>query len=453
MLHLALPLLQIENPPESVPGSESTETSLLEGLKTESPLESILRDYFSSLGLEGILAEAAIASTLLLVSLLVAFIAYLVARKLLVGGVGAIIRRSENRWDDLLREARVLERLVLFVPVLALSIVLPSLFSEDSSLALFVRRVTLAMIVFQGLRVVYSILDGLAGIYQTFDVAQERPVRSFLQVVKIFLGILAAILIVASLMDESPWGLLSGLGAMTAIILLIFKDSILGFVASIQLAAHDIVRIGDWVEIPKFNIDGDVVEISLTTVKIRNFDKTISTVPTHSLTGETLKNWRGMKESGGRRIKRSLSIDMNSVKFLRPEDIESFRKFTVLRDYLDARLEEIEKHNQEHGYDAEIPINGRRLTNLGTFRRYVIEYLRRHPQVNDEMTLLVRYLQPTSEGLPVEIYIFCRDQVWANYEAIQADIFDHLLAAVPQFDLRVFQVPSDRSGGWVAPQD
>ncbi len=435
--------------PEAQESQTNGLTEILSSFKTDNPLEVILRDQFSEWGIPDSLNELTVTGTLIVVSLLIALISYWFARSILLRGVRALIHRSENKWDDMLKEAKVFERLSFFVPVLMLSIVLPSLFSVDSSVAEFVRRVTLAMIVLMGVRVLYSILDGVAGIYRTFDVAQERPIRSFLQVVKIFLGVFAGILIVASLMDESPWGILSGVGAMTAIILLIFKDSILGFVASLQLAAHNIVQIGDWVEIPKYNIDGDVIEISLNTVKVRNFDRTISTVPTYSLMGETLKNWRGMQESGGRRIKRSLAIDMNSVKFLEAKDIEGYKHFTIISDYLDEKLNEIEKHNEELKVNEKVPVNGRRLTNLGTFRRYLKEYLHRHEMINKNMTLLVRYLQPSAKGLPVEIYVFSSDKNWINYEGILADIFDHILAAVPEFDLRVFQVPSDKNGGWV----
>jgi miniconductance mechanosensitive channel len=224
--------------------------------------------------------------------------------------------------------------------------------------------------------------------------------------------------------------------------MLIFKDTILGFVASIQLSGHDMVRIGDWIEMPKYGADGDVIDVSIHTVKVRNWDKTITTIPTYSLVSDAFKNWRGMSESGGRRIKRALHIDLNSIKFCTDEMLERFKKFSLLRDYISSRQEEISRYNQEHKTDTSQLINGRRQTNIGVFRAYIIAYLKNHPKIHKNMTFLVRHLEPTEHGLPVQIYVFSNDQVWANYESIQADIFDHLLAAVPEFELRVFQNPT-----------
>jgi len=229
---------------------------------------------------------------------------------------------------------------------------------------------------------------------------------------------------------------------MTAVLLLIFRDAILGFVAGIQLTANNMVQTGDWISMPKYDADGDVVDVSLTTVKVQNWDKTITTIPTYALVSDSFKNWRGMSESGGRRIQRAVYIDMNTVRFCTPEMLKKFRRIQHISGYIDQKLEEIGAHNREHDVDDSVKVNGRRLTNIGTFRVYLQAYLRHHPKVNQEMTFLIRHLSPGENGLPVEVYIFSNDQVWANYEAIQADIFDHILAVIPEFGLRVFQNPS-----------
>jgi miniconductance mechanosensitive channel len=231
---------------------------------------------------------------------------------------------------------------------------------------------------------------------------------------------------------------------MAAVLILVFRDTILGFVASIQLSANNMVKPGDWIEMPSHNADGTVLDISLNTVKVQNWDKTIATVPTYALVSESFRNWKGMEESGGRRIKRSINIDMNSVCFVDDKMAERFKKIQVLKDYVVNREEEIKKYNEENKIDGSVVVNGRRMTNLGTFRKYVEEYLLQHPKIHNDMTFLVRQLQPDERGLPIEIYVFSNDQAWANYEAIQADIFDHILAVIPQFDLRVFQSPSGR---------
>jgi len=232
------------------------------------------------------------------------------------------------------------------------------------------------------------------------------------------------------------------MGAMAAVIMLIFKDTILGFVAGVQLSANDMVRLGDWIEMPGRNTDGNVIDITLNTIKVRNWDQTISTIPPYALITESFTNWRGMEESGGRRIKRSVSIDMKSIHFLSSEEIDRLKKIQIIRRYIETREQEIEQYNKDKGFDVSMPVNGRKLTNLGIFRKYLEEYLKRHPEIHNDMTFLVRHLQPTDKGLPIEIYVFCKDQRWVYYESIQADIFDHIMAVIPQFGLRVFQSPT-----------
>jgi miniconductance mechanosensitive channel len=254
---------------------------------------------------------------------------------------------------------------------------------------------------------------------------------------------LAAIFIISVLLNKEPWGLFSLLGGMTAVTMLVFKDSILGFVAGIQLGANDMIREGDWIEMPKYGADGDVIEVTVNTVKVRNWDKTISTVPTYALITDSFKNWRGMSESGGRRIKRSICIDMNTVKFATEEMLSIFRKMELLKEYVDQKQQQIDADNSEKQIDLSATVvNGRRQTNLGIFRAYLENYLHDNPKIHTGMTFLVRHLQPTAQGLPIEIYVFSSDKNWVNYEAIQADIFDHILAALPEFGLRVYQQPS-----------
>ncbi|MBN9505455.1 MAG: mechanosensitive ion channel [Altererythrobacter sp.] len=279
-------------------------------------------------------------------------------------------------------------------------------------------------------------------IYARRPDAASRPIKGYIQVVKIVLFVTAAILMVAVLMEQSPLLLLSGLGAMAAVLMLVFSDTILSLVASVQLTSNDMLRVGDWIEMPALNADGDVIDIALHTVKVQNWDKTITTIPTHRLISESFKNWRGMQESGGRRIKRSLAIDQNGVRFLDADEIAGLRRFALLDDYLAHKHEEIGHWNQKLAQAGRDPVNERRVTNVGTFRAYVLAYLRAHPRIAQDMTLLVRQLDPTAQGLPLEIYCFTSTTRWGDYEDIQGDIFDHILAVLPLFGLRLFQTPS-----------
>jgi miniconductance mechanosensitive channel len=287
-----------------------------------------------------------------------------------------------------------------------------------------------------------SVLTAANAIYSTRPEHKERPIKGYLQVVKILLYVAACVVIVATLMDRSPWLFLSGIGAMTAVLLLIFKDTILSLVASIQLTSNEMVRVGDWIEMPQLGADGDVIDVALHTVKVQNWDKTITTIPTHKLISESFKNWRGMSDSGGRRIKRSLFLDLNTIRFLEAEEIERFGRFALLKDYIGEKREELAEFNQQPGRDLSLRADTRQLTNVGTLRAYIVNYLRAHPSIRQDMTLIVRQRDPGPNGLPLEIYTFTNDTRWAAYEDIQSDIFDHILAIVPEFGLRVFQTPS-----------
>jgi miniconductance mechanosensitive channel len=290
--------------------------------------------------------------------------------------------------------------------------------------------------------IVNALLEAGLQIYQSTDVSREKPIRGYIQLGKLASYLVGGIFVVSTLLEREPWGLLTGLGALSAVLLLTFRDSILGFVASVQLAANNMIRRGDWIEVPRYGADGDVIEVGLHTVKVQNWDKTISTIPTHTLITDSFKNWRGMSESGGRRIKRALNIDIGTIRLADEEMLQRFEKFEHISEYIAAKRAEIDAYNEEHGVDTSLGVNGRRITNVGTFRAYVEAYLRHHPKIHKEMTFLVRQLQPTEKGLPIEIYVFSNDQVWASYEALQADLFDHILAVVPEFGLRVYQTPS-----------
>jgi miniconductance mechanosensitive channel len=313
---------------------------------------------------------------------------------------------------------------------------------DAPALVTFLGNVTQAYMVLVVLLVIDALLNALHEIYQKLPVSEGRNIKSFVQVLKIIFYCVAVIFIISIFSVKTPQGLFTGLGAMAAVLMLVFKDTILGFVASIQLSANKMVNVGDWISMPKYNADGDVIDISLNTVKVQNWDKTIATIPTYALVSGSFNNWKGMEESGGRRIKRSINIDMNSVGFLNAEQVEKLGNFYLLKDYIQQKLVEIAEYNKSLNLDEDVVTNGRKMTNLGTFRKYLEEYLQLHPKIHKDMTFLVRHLQPTDKGLPLEIYVFSKDQAWTKYEAIQADIFDHILAIMPEFGLRVFQDPT-----------
>jgi miniconductance mechanosensitive channel len=289
-----------------------------------------------------------------------------------------------------------------------------------------------------------GLLSAANDVYQLRPDAKSRPIKGYLQIVKIVLYIVAGIVVLSLLVNRSPLVFLGGFGAMTAVLLLVFRDTILSLVASITLTQNDMIAVGDWIEMPKYGADGDVIDIALHTVKVQNWDKTITTIPTHQLMADSFKNWRGMSLSGGRRIKRSIHLDLNTIRFLTPDEIERLERFELLRDYLQEKQDELGRYQteKEQEVEGEVVPTPRRLTNVGTFRAYLVRYLRHHPEVHQDMTLIVRQLPPGPTGLPLEIYTFSRDTNWTNYEGIQADIFDHILAMIPEFGLRVYQNPS-----------
>ena len=369
-------------------------------------------------------------------------IANLLARRWLLHWIRAFVGKTKTTWDDALVARGVFDRLARIAPAAVLYSLLPLAVPEQADLQAAIHRIVVAYMILIGSLAADALLSAVLDVYETLGISRARPIKTYVQVAKLALYLVAAILILAMLLDRSPWGFLTGLGALTAVIMLVFKDTILGFVGSIQLIANDMVRLGDWIEVPKYGADGDVVDLTINTVKVRNWDKTITTIPTYNLISDSFKNWRGMSESGGRRIKRDISIDISSVKFCTPAMLDRFESIGLISDYVRSKRKEVEDHNRQQGVNPAQIADGRRLTNLGTFRAYVIAYLRRNPNVHPSMTFLVRQLQPGSTGLPLEVYVFSADQVWSSYEAIQADIFDHLIAVIPHFELRVFQNPS-----------
>ncbi len=379
-----------------------------------------------------------VSQTLILAGvLLLSYLVNVIARKFFLVRLIRLIKKSRFKWDDIFLEKKIFNRLIHLAPALVIYFFASAL----PFLEVWIQRITLTYMMGIGLLALESVLNSWITLYNSFEISRERPIKGYIQILKIFLYSTGGIFILATLMDRSPWGFISGLGAMTAVLLLVFKDTILGLVASFQFFANNMVSLGDWIEMPKYGADGDVIDITLHTVKVQNWDKTITTIPTYALISDSFKNWSGMKRSGGRRIKRAIYIDMNSIKFCTKEMLERFKRFHYITDYTRSKSDEIEAYNQKHNIDPK-DISGRRMTNIGTFRAYISAYLKNHPKIHNDMTFLIRHLALTEHGLPIEIYVFSNDQVWGNYEAIQADIFDHILAVIPEFDLRVFQNPT-----------
>jgi len=380
-----------------------------------------------------VIFQSAIA---IVVVLIVAWLSDLIAKRILIAFITKVVRKTKTHWDDIMLERKVFNKISHFAP--ALIIYTSASYLDRETWSNFVENGAYVYMIILAIMLLDTFLNAGNDIYNTMPVSKTRPIKGYLQIVKIFFYSLGIISIIAKFIDRDPLTIIAGMGAFAAVILLIFKDTILGFVASIQLSANRMVNIGDWISMPSKGADGTVIDISLNTVKVQNWDKTISTIPTYALVSESFNNWKGMEESGGRRIKRHFNIDVKSIHFLSEEDMDRFEKIKLIQDYVIKKKEEIRSLNPE----GEIPVNQRRLTNIGTFRKYVEAYLHNNPKIHENMTFLVRQLQPSEKGLPIEIYVFSNDQAWANYEAIQADIFDHILAIVPEFNLKVFQNPT-----------
>ncbi|MBT5800180.1 MAG: mechanosensitive ion channel [Gemmatimonadetes bacterium] len=414
---------------------------------------NILQQTLLELGLgEDFAATGARTGVSILVAL-AALIAHRLARGPVLRTIDSLIRRTNTDWDDALIERRVLHRLAHLVPGLVIYRLAPLALVGHARLQEIADTGVQIYLVLTSMLVIDALMSTTVDIYRSTKTSREISIKGLMQFLKVILYFLCGVFVVSVLLGKSPFYLLSGLTALTAVLLLIFRDAILGLVAGIQLSVNRMVARGDWIEMPKYGADGDVLDVTLTTVKVQNWDKTITTIPTYSLISESFKNWRGMQDSGGRRIKRSVHIDISTVKFLDEQMIERFGKIQYITDHIEHKKQELAEYNELNQVDLSHLANGRRMTNVGTFRAYVEAYLKNHPQISQEMTFLVRQLAPTPKGLPIEIYVFCKDKVWANYEAIQGDIFDHILAIIPIFDLQAFQEPAGKDFRGLNPAD
>ena len=382
---------------------------------------------FYSLAVLGILAALSI-------------LAFWITEKVIIKLLSKMFQKTSTQLDDILIKRNVFKRLTYVVPAL----IFYNFAHAAPQFTILIQRASLTLMAIAGLLVINSFLNALRDIYKKTKYHERLDINSYLQIIKLIINILGSVVIVGIIINKDTTLLLSGLGVMTGFIMLIFKDTILSLLASLQISSNDLFKVGDWLEAPQFGADGDVIDIALHTVKIQNWDKTLSVIPTHKLIDSTFRNWRFMSASGGRRIKRSLFIDMNSISFCSVETLERFKKIEILRDFIDRKQKEVAEHNKTNNIDTSEVINGRRLTNIGTFRKYIEAYLRNNTNIHNEMTFLIRQLDPTEKGLPIQIYVFSNDIDWIRYEEIQSDIFDHLLAVIPEFGLKIFQSPSGK---------
>ena len=397
-----------------------------------------LNDFIEQLSANPFLYSLAALGALLVL----AWLGNWIVKRILLRAIFHALRATPVRQLEENGNLKFIARLANVVPALIISegiLFVPGL---PEALTAVVSNVARAFSVLTVALAISHVLTLLNTLYERRPDAQHKPIKGYLQVVKIVVFVIAIIMMIALLIDRSPLILLSGLGAMAAVLMLVFQDTLLSLVASVQISSNDIIRVGDWIEVPQLNADGDVIDIALHTVKVQNWDRTITSIPTKRFITDSFKNWRGMQESGGRRIKRSLMIDQQSVHFLNDEEKQRLRRFRLLADYLQEKQQEIDAWNAQLQEQGKEPVNTRRITNLGTFRAYVNHYLRNHAGIHQNMTLMVRQLAPTADGLPLEIYCFTNTTAWVAYEGIQADIFDHLLSIIPEFGLRVYQHPS-----------
>ena len=401
-----------------------------------------LTDWLIGLGVEETSTMYLKLVILLFILFIISYVTNLIVKKILIRSIRLVIKKTKTVWDDALVENKVFISLSHIAPAIVIYLTTPYIFEDFAGAIPYILRLVNAYISTVLIIVIINFLNTLKYYSENTKLFKDNPLDSYFQLVKIAIYIIGGIIILSFLLNKSPLYFFSALGAMTVVLLLIFKDTIMGFVASIQLSANDMIRIGDWVSMPKYGADGDVIEMNLTTIKIQNWDKTVTTIPTYAFISESFKNWRGMSESGGRRIKRSLNIKISSIKFCTLEMLERFKKFQLIKDYIEEKSNKIEEYNKENKIDKSYLINGRHLTNIGIFRVYAEAYVKNNPDINLNMTCMVRQLLPTEKGLPIEIYTFSNRQEWVTYEGIMSDMFDHLIAAVPEFELEVFQNPT-----------
>lgn len=380
---------------------------------------------------------------LLIALLLIVFIIDFISRKILLKIFSKIAKRSKSNFDDIMVSNKVFRNVAHIIPLVIAVEFAPMVFSDFPYWENIIEKTLLIFGIILTLWVARSLLNSVKDYLKTLPRLKDKPIDSYIQVFMIIAWALGIFAIIAIITGIKFLEFITGLGAISAVVILVFRDTILGFVASIQVATNDMVRIGDWISFEKYGADGDVIEINLATVKVQNWDKTITTIPTYALISDSFKNWRGMTDSGGRRIKRSLSIKLNSVKYLSANEIDKLKNIELISSYLETRQGNINEYNTTNNINKDLLINGRNLTNLGVFRKYAETFIENHSAINKEMTIMVRQLSPTSQGIPIEIYAFSSDKRWQNYEYIIADVFDHMIAAVPYFDLEVFELPNN----------
>ena len=416
-------------------------------------LEALSIDYphlvynylINELGLSDSLAKYLNMFALLAVLLIIVFLIDFIIRKILVQAFNQFANVSKTNFDDLLVANKVPRNVAHIIPFLIALEFVPTVLIDFEHFETFVEKSLQVFAILLTLWIIRSLLNTLKDYFKTLPTLKDKPIDSYVQVFMIFAwigGFMSAIAIATSI----PFlKFVTGLGAISAVIILVFKDTIMGFVASIQVSINDMVHIGDWITFEKYGADGDVIEINLATVKVQNFDKTITTIPTYALISDSFKNWRGMVNSDGRRIKRALYITQNSIKYLSKDEVDKLKNIQLITSYLETRTKDIDAYNTNNQINKELLLNGRNLTNLGVFRKYIDSYLKNHSALNKDMMIMVRQLAPTTQGIPLEIYAFSSDKRWENYEYIMADIFDHIMAAVPYFDLEIFELPSNYS--------
>lgn len=418
-------------------------TSMMQADEIQRTVSNYVNDWLTQAGVADNTATWLKTVIIIVGIALLSFLANWITKKIILTVLNRIAKKTKTKWDDAIIERRVFHKLAHIAPAIVIYLLAPvALLEYKEWIYLVVQAGAKIYMVLIVLLSINAFINAGNDIYNTYEISKTKPIKGYLQVLKIVVYLIAAILIISILINKSPWYLLGGLGAFAAVLMLVFKDSILGFTGSIQLTANDMVRPGDWISMPDFGADGDVIEMNLTTIKVQNWDKTISTIPTYSLITNSFKNWRGMEESGGRRIMRNIIIDINSVKFCDEAMIERFKKFRLIKDYIENKEKELEEHNKKHDIDNAVVVNGRRQTNIGVFQEYLRQYLKANENIHEDMTFLIRQLQPTEQGLPIQIYVFSKVQAWVAYEQIQGDIFDHALAVLSQFELRAFQNPT-----------
>jgi len=408
-----------------------------------------LKDFYTMFGFSDINAEILKSITLFVIIFLFALLINFLVKKFVVRIIHKLAKKTSVKYDDIFLKKKVILYVTHLVPAAIIHLLIHLVFDKNVDypfdyeylLGIVDNMIILYVYVILWL-VIFALVDAFYEIYKETAIAKRVDIKGFLQLVKVIISIFLIILIVSVIVDKSPGAILAAFGAVAVALIFVFKDTLLGFMAGIQIATNNMLKPGDWISMPDMNTDGTVLEIGLTTCKIQNWDKTISTVPTYALVSKSFANWRGMEESGGRRIKRSFFIDVSTIKFCDEEMIEKYKNFHLIKDYIKSKEYEIKEYNTEHELKSDNTVNSRRLTNIGTFRKYIEHYLKEHPKLNKNLTILVRQLQVTPEGLPMEIYVFSSDQRWVFYEGIQSDIFDHVFSIIHEFELKLYQNPT-----------